>query len=135
MYQDADESLAIDNELLCEIEAESWVNGTRGILVESRAPALPTLEQNSSLLPGRPNDRSAKAAKAAATAALNAEEGALYSMPWQKLQVRLEKDNDLFVAVLGPALVVVVLWFPMVLCTSNLLSEHLGIREPETTER
>ncbi|CAM9901915.1 unnamed protein product, partial [Ectocarpus sp. 12 AP-2014] len=49
--QDADESLMIDNELLCEIEAESWVNGTRGILVESRAPVLPMLEQNCSLLP------------------------------------------------------------------------------------
>lgn len=88
--KDADESLAIDNELLCEIEAESWVNGTRGILVESRAPALPRLEQNCSLLPVPPNDRVGKAAKAAAAAAAIESEGrdALYSMPWQKLQVR-----------------------------------------------
>lgn len=93
--QDADESLAIDNELLCEIEAESWVNGTRGILVESRAPALPKVEQNCSLLPapagrGGGGGRAAKArAKAVvATAAEQEEEAAaLYSMPWQKLQV------------------------------------------------
>eukprot|EP00752_Nemacystus_decipiens_P010361 g9231.t1 len=86
--QDADESLAIDNELLCEIEAESWVNGTRGILVESRAPALPSLEQNCSLLPVPPIDRGGKAAKAAKAAAAIKSEGleALYSMPWQKLQ-------------------------------------------------
>lgn len=86
--KDADESLAIDNELLCEIEAESWVNGTRGILVESRAPALPRLEQNCSLLPVPPNDRGRRAAKAVAAAAIENEGGgALYSMPWQKLQV------------------------------------------------
>ncbi|CAM9093459.1 unnamed protein product, partial [Hapterophycus canaliculatus] len=85
--QDADETLAIDNELLCEIEAESWVNGTRGILVESRAPGLPTLGQNSSLLPVREDNHSTKAAKVAAALALNEEgEGALYRMPWQKLQ-------------------------------------------------
>lgn len=89
--QDADESLAIDNELLCEIEAESWVNGTRGILVESRAPVLPRLEQNCTLLPAPSIDggrRAAKMAAAAAAAALEKEGAdALYSMPWQKLQV------------------------------------------------
>lgn len=81
--QDADENLAIDNELLCQIEAESWVNGTRGILVESRAPPLPRLEQNCSLLPPTIDDRGTRAA-----AALEEQgEDALYSMPWQKLQV------------------------------------------------
>lgn len=81
----------IDNELLCEIEAESWVNGTRGILVESRAPALPRLEQNCMLLPAPSMDGGRKAAKTAATAASLEKEGGdeLYSMPWQKLQVRL----------------------------------------------
>lgn len=86
--------MAIDNELLCEIEAESWVNGTRGILVESRAPALPKVEQNCSLLPvpaGRGGGgRAAKTrAKAVAATATEQEEEAtaLYSMPWQKLQV------------------------------------------------
>ncbi|CBN77747.1 conserved unknown protein [Ectocarpus siliculosus] len=85
--QDADESLTIDNELLCEIEAESWVNGTRGILVESRAPVLPMLEQNCSLLPAPADSRTQKAARVAAAAAIEKEAGdALYSMPWQKLQ-------------------------------------------------
>lgn len=81
--------MAIDNELLCEIEAESWVNGTRGILVESRGPTLPRLEQNCSLLPVAPNDRARKATKVAKAAAAIENEGreALYSMPWQKLQV------------------------------------------------
>lgn len=64
------------------------MNGTRGILVESRAPALPKLEQNCSLLPVPPNNRGASAAKAAAAAAIENEGGdALYSMPWRKLQV------------------------------------------------
>ncbi|CAM9995550.1 unnamed protein product [Ectocarpus sp. 13 AM-2016] len=77
----------IDNELLCEIEAESWVNGTRGILVESRAPVLPMLEQNCSLLPSPADSRTQKAARVAAAAAIEKEAGdALYSMPWQKLQ-------------------------------------------------
>ncbi|CAM9234741.1 unnamed protein product [Ectocarpus sp. 4 AP-2014] len=85
--QDADESVTIDNELLCEIEAESWVNGTRGILVESRAPVLPMLEQNCSLLPAPADSRTQKAARVAAAAAIEKESGdALYSMPWQKLQ-------------------------------------------------
>lgn len=55
--QDADENLAIDNDLLCAIEAESWVNGTRGILVESRAPPLPRLDQNCSLFPVAVDER------------------------------------------------------------------------------
>lgn len=91
-FQDSDEHLAIDSELLCEIEAESWINGTRGILVESRAPPLPKLEQNCSLLPSTADDRGSKAVKAAArakaAAALDKEGAAvLYSMPWQKLDV------------------------------------------------
>ncbi|CAM9319415.1 unnamed protein product, partial [Laminaria digitata] len=89
--QDSDEHLAIDSELLCEIEAESWINGTRGILVESRAPPLPKLEQNCSLLPSTADDRGSRAVKAAArakaAAALDKEGAAvLYSMPWQKLE-------------------------------------------------
>lgn len=67
------------------------MNGTRGILVESRAPALPRLEQNCTLLPAPSIDggrRAAKTAVAAAEAALEKEGGdALYSLPWQKLQV------------------------------------------------
>lgn len=65
------------------------MNGTRGILVESRAPTLPRLEQNCSLLPVPPVDRGGKAAKAAKAAASIESEGreALYSMPWRKLQV------------------------------------------------
>lgn len=92
IFQDSDEHLAIDSELLCEIEAESWINGTRGILVESRAPPLPKLEQNCSLLPSTADDRGSRAVKAAArakaAAALDKEGAAvLYSMPWQKLEV------------------------------------------------
>lgn len=93
--QDADENLAIDNELLCEIEAESWVNGTRGILVESRAPPLPNLEQDCSLLPEIIDDHPNKASRAAAAAALEKEGGEqLYRMPWQKLQVRVVFEAD-----------------------------------------
>lgn len=57
--------------------------------MESRAPALPRLEQNCSLLPVPPNDRGGKAAKAAKAASAMKNEGqeALYNMPWQKLQV------------------------------------------------
>lgn len=106
-WKDADESLAIDNELLCEIEAESWVNGTRGILVESRAPVLPMLEQNCSLLPAPTDSRSQKAARVAAAAATEKEAGdALYSMPWQKLQVRHTASGQTsFGSILSPVFV------------------------------
>lgn len=106
-WKDADESLAIDNELLCEIEAESWVNGTRGILVESRAPVLPKLEQNCSLLPGPADSRSQKAARVAAAAATEKEAGdSLYSMPWQKLQVRhIASGHNNIESILSPVFV------------------------------
>ncbi|CAM9405226.1 unnamed protein product, partial [Discosporangium mesarthrocarpum] len=75
--QDSDESVLIDNDLLCEIEAESWVNGTRGILVESRALALPGLPQNTSLLPTTQNTQQGA----------HAMQGQpLYSLSWEKLQ-------------------------------------------------
>lgn len=91
--QDADENLAIDNNLLCEIEAESWVNGTRGILVESRAPPLPRLEQDCSLLcEATAKSTAAKAKAAAAMEKCGAD--ALYRMPWQKLQVKDDGEAD-----------------------------------------
>lgn len=91
--QDADENLAIDTNLLCQIEAESWVNGTRGILVESRASPLVKLQQNSSLLPssvgGRGSDNGDEDQVDLELGCLSEEEGGekVYSMPWRKLQV------------------------------------------------
>lgn len=86
--QDADENLSINTNLLCQIEAESWVNGTRGILVESRAPALPGLEQDSSLLLGAVDDGAAGESLATLLEGGGGGGGALYRLPWEKLQVR-----------------------------------------------
>lgn len=91
--QDADENLAIDTNLLCQIEAESWVNGTRGILVESRALPLMKLQQDSSLLPssvgGRGGGYGDEDQVELELGCLGEDEGGekVYSMPWRKLQV------------------------------------------------
>lgn len=87
--QDADENLAIDDKLLCQIEAESWVNGTRGILVESRAPPISRLQQNLSLLPASIGGDQSEVELGRLSEAEGGDE--LYSMPWKKLQVSREE--------------------------------------------
>ncbi|CAM9893311.1 unnamed protein product [Chrysoparadoxa australica] len=45
-----EDDLSLGTQLLCEIEAESWVNGTRGILIETRAPPFEPLPFDLSLV-------------------------------------------------------------------------------------
>jgi hypothetical protein len=49
------ENIAITNELLCELEAESWCNGSRGAIKENRAPPINPCELCFDLLGGTPN--------------------------------------------------------------------------------
>ncbi|CAM9662106.1 unnamed protein product, partial [Phaeothamnion confervicola] len=71
--------------LLCEIEAESWINGTRGVVIEARAPPLPPLPLSIGYAVAAAAAATAAAATAAAAAALPVM-GAdgLYGAPWGK---------------------------------------------------